>query len=328
MHKIGDDTATATPVDGEYTEGGAGGSPPATIIKAPWLNSVQRELINALSLFGISPSSSDDGQLKKSLQRLISSASFAPHQANTPNMTVVISAGRLWNNDVVLSAEQVTGTIAAPITNPRIDRVVVNASTGILSVVTGAESATPTPPAIPYGNFPIAKVNLNVSTTAITDADITDERPIFFTGSFTEFIEPTGKIGSTLSAVVAGLNSSPKEIGPTTGASTILWDAMNSVPLSARYIHARIDIYPHVVDPTQASKLAVYIRSADALSGGNIVAQWWAKFANATYPLRGVTHTYSIIIPVSQARFDCWMTVDNVESSANTEIHFELLGWG
>jgi len=102
---------------------------------------------------------------------------FNAHEQSTPNMTVRIDAGVLFNG-VTLSevAAQSTGTITAPVTNPRIDRVVIDGITGDASIVTGVEAASPTPPAIPSGKLPCAQVALTTSTTVITNADITDER--------------------------------------------------------------------------------------------------------------------------------------------------------
>ena len=104
-------------------------------------------------------------------------AAFAPGQQATPNMTVAVGAGALlsWGN-VVPVAAQSTGVIAAPVTNPRIDRVVIDAGNGVIATVTGTESTTPTAPAIPSGFLPIAQVLLAPGTTAITNAMIVDER--------------------------------------------------------------------------------------------------------------------------------------------------------
>lgn len=70
MHKIGDDTSTADPVTGEWTEGGPGGTPPATILKFQWLNSVQRELIAVLSAANITPSTASDDQVVAAMREL------------------------------------------------------------------------------------------------------------------------------------------------------------------------------------------------------------------------------------------------------------------
>lgn len=109
--------------------------------------------------------------------------SFAPHEQSTPNMTVRLDAGFLWTNEgLVEVAAQNTPTITAPTSNPRIDRVVINNTTGAVSVITGTESATPQPPAIPSGTYPVAQIYLVPETTYITNQIITDER-IFFGGA-------------------------------------------------------------------------------------------------------------------------------------------------
>jgi len=102
---------------------------------------------------------------------------FAPRQTTTPAMTVTLDAGRLFVAGAVTEvASQATGTITAPTTNPRIDRVVIDTQTGVVSVVTGSEAASPTAPAITSGKLPIAQVLLQTSSTTITNSMITDER--------------------------------------------------------------------------------------------------------------------------------------------------------
>lgn len=102
---------------------------------------------------------------------------FAPHQAATPNMTVVVDAGKLLvNGSLVTQAAQTTGTITAPVTYPRIDRVVIDEITGAVSVVAGTEASSPTAPAIPSGKRPVAQVALSVGQSSIINANITDER--------------------------------------------------------------------------------------------------------------------------------------------------------
>lgn len=101
---------------------------------------------------------------------------FLPHEAIPQNMTVVVEAGKVWAGTLIERAQQFTATIAAPTTNPRIDRVVIDALTGDVGVVAGSEAASPIAPAIPVGKLPIARINLSVGMTQITNALITDER--------------------------------------------------------------------------------------------------------------------------------------------------------
>jgi len=110
--------------------------------------------------------------------------SFAPHAQSTPDMTVALDAGHLMNGQTLVEqAAQSTGAITAPATNPRIDRIVVDNATGVVSVVAGVEAPSPAAPVIPAGKSPVAQVLLQTSTMAITNAMLTDERDFFNLGS-------------------------------------------------------------------------------------------------------------------------------------------------
>jgi hypothetical protein len=106
---------------------------------------------------------------------------FAPHEVDpTPNMTAQVDAGAIYDPvglTLTEVAQQTTGTITAPVSHPRIDRVVRDASTGTISIITGVENASPVAPAITSGKVPIAQILLQTSSTSITNSMITDERP-------------------------------------------------------------------------------------------------------------------------------------------------------
>ncbi len=105
-------------------------------------------------------------------------AAFQCYAASIPDMTVKVAAGSLMVNDALTEkAIQTSGTITAPVTHPRIDRVVIDQISGVASIITGAEAASPSAPAITAGKIPVAQIALATSTTAITNALITDERP-------------------------------------------------------------------------------------------------------------------------------------------------------
>lgn len=108
---------------------------------------------------------------------------FQCHEQDTPNMTVRLQAGVIWTGPGSVATEvaaQNSGTITAPSSNPRIDRIVVTQTAGAVVVVSGAESASPSAPAISGNHIPIAQVALTVGQTTIQNEDITDERPIAF----------------------------------------------------------------------------------------------------------------------------------------------------
>ena len=102
---------------------------------------------------------------------------FAPHEQSTPNMTVRVDAGYVFTGSVLTEvAAQSSAAMVAPTTNPRIDRIVVDAVTGVVSVVTGVQGASPVAPAIPAGKVPVAQVLLQTASGVITNAMLTDER--------------------------------------------------------------------------------------------------------------------------------------------------------
>lgn len=104
-------------------------------------------------------------------------ASFAPHEAAVPDMTVVLDAGKLFDGtNLTLVAQQTTTVITAPVTNPRIDRVVIDSLSGVYSIITGAENVSPTAPAITADTLPVCQILLAVAQTSILNTDMTDER--------------------------------------------------------------------------------------------------------------------------------------------------------
>jgi len=104
---------------------------------------------------------------------------FAPHAAATPSMTVQVDPGYVFDGfTATATALQTSGAITGPVSNPRIDLVTCNISTGAMSVVTGAEAASPVPPAIPLGTFPVAQVALAIGVSAITNSMVTDVRNV------------------------------------------------------------------------------------------------------------------------------------------------------
>lgn len=109
---------------------------------------------------------------------------FAPQPNSPAAMNVQVNAGSLFvAGAVVAKTIQTTGTITAPTgSNKRIDRVVINATTGVISVVTGTPTAgTPTIPAIPGGSIPCCTIGsvaspLLSTTTSIGTSLVNDER--------------------------------------------------------------------------------------------------------------------------------------------------------
>ncbi len=124
----------------------------------------------------IFPSNPIDGNFSV-LARI--AAVFAPHEANPASMSVVIDQGHLMVAGALLEVSQQTlSNIIAPVTNPRIDRVVIDPQNGIFSLVTGTEAACPVAPTIPSGTIPVARIIMAVGISAITNDIIADERDL------------------------------------------------------------------------------------------------------------------------------------------------------
>jgi len=134
-------------------------------------------------------------------QRIVDN--FAPRQSTVPAMTVSLDPGHFYTGTTLTEvATQTTGTITAPVSHPRIDRVVVD-TTGTIAVITGTPASSPVAPAFTVGVFPVAQVLLQTTSTSITDSMITDERELiglnsssaFTTGDTKETYKVTADIG-------------------------------------------------------------------------------------------------------------------------------------
>jgi len=108
----------------------------------------------------------------------ITSNWFAVHEQASPDMTVRVESGFFfdYNGTITSYAAQNSGTITAPTTNPRIDRILLDPSDGSIDIVTGSEAASPSAPAITAGKIPLAQISLSVAQATIENTDITDER--------------------------------------------------------------------------------------------------------------------------------------------------------
>lgn len=99
----------------------------------------------------------------------------------TPSMTVDISAGGATVSGQPVSWVATTLTFIAPVTNPRIDRIVIN-QYGVVYTVAGTEAGSPSAPAQPTNTESLALITHTVAETVIkntndaTNGYITDAR--------------------------------------------------------------------------------------------------------------------------------------------------------
>ena len=152
-------------------------------------------------------------------------ANFAPHEAATPDMTVVVDAGKIQNGKNTLNvAQQTTPAFTAPTTDPRIDLILVDALDGSLVVIAGTEAATPVPPAITSTRYVlIAEVLLQTTTAAIDNSMITDRRSMIVTPMLNEndMASDSQEFPPTQASVKAYVDGSVPNIVSASGIFTV-----------------------------------------------------------------------------------------------------------
>ncbi|AZC67357.1 gp53-like domain-containing protein [Pseudomonas chlororaphis] len=100
MQKISDSTNTADAA-GEFTEGSPAAGVPATLVKADWLNAIQRELCGLVLGAGISLNASDDSQVLKAVKALLSGMGSSTggtvvSNADALTTTCIVRVGPTW----------------------------------------------------------------------------------------------------------------------------------------------------------------------------------------------------------------------------------------
>lgn len=89
----------------------------------------------------------------------------------TPSMAVNIGVGwAVVSGQVVALRAATTLTFVAPVTDPRIDLIVIN-QLGVVSAVAGTENASPSAPSVPSDSLEIAKIHHVTTETHIDNTD-------------------------------------------------------------------------------------------------------------------------------------------------------------
>jgi len=99
-------------------------------------------------------------------------------QTSPVSMKVTVKAGRaiISKRFFDLPEDWESGTITAPVTNPRIDLVQLVLATGLPAIKTGSENVSPVKPTPDANCLEAGSIALAVSQTDIETADITDGR--------------------------------------------------------------------------------------------------------------------------------------------------------
>lgn len=128
MQKISDSTTSAN-ANGEFTEGNPGAGIQATLLKAAWLNAIQRELVNVITAAGISLDAGDDSQVLKAIRAILATASNWVALQGKPTTLLGFGITDAYTKDQIDSAK-------APLASP--------ALTGVPTAPTAAASSNST----------------------------------------------------------------------------------------------------------------------------------------------------------------------------------------
>jgi hypothetical protein len=144
---------------------------------------------------------------------------FAAHEQNvgspSPDLSVRVDAGFIFSGVTLteVAAQSVSGFTTPSSGQERIDRVVIDASTGVASRVAGtAVSGSPSAvaPAIPSGKLPCCQIRFTDTSTAVLNSMITDERIISSVGSTITLGTPVSASG--ISVDFTGIPATAKRI--------------------------------------------------------------------------------------------------------------------
>ncbi len=271
-------------------------------------------------------------------------------------LTVTLSTAATTTATVPATFCQVTGVFTAPGGNPRIDRIVADRFTGIISVITGTPAAAPTPPAITSGKVPIAQVLLQVASASITNSMMTDERTIeaFGRGTAGEFtagtaannmvqLDATAKLPAIDASALTNFPSG-NLTGPVTSvglATAIISQGVNEGMLGfTDIVTANVTIAKHGLCPKLPNDATKFLDGTGAYSVPTTQgARAWVIYNPTTttilasYNVTSVTYnsagnyTVNFTVPFSSANYAITGTgTDNVGGNSSTvQVYYATL---
>ena len=100
--------------------------------------------------------------------------------ADGTDLILSVSPGTIRNSTsgaVVVAPAVQTVTVVADGTNPRIDLVQVNTTTGVVTFVAGTPAVSPVAPVAAAGNVGLALVAIAAGATSVSQSNVTDVAP-------------------------------------------------------------------------------------------------------------------------------------------------------
>ena len=109
-----------------------------------------------------------DGVIRKAAENDLKVVANSP-----PDLVVKVSAGQAFISKFIynLADETTAGPVTPPVSNPRIDLVQAELANWFVSIKSGQESTSPSPPSASADCIPLAQLYLRVGMTSIKDAD-------------------------------------------------------------------------------------------------------------------------------------------------------------
>jgi hypothetical protein len=226
----------------------------------------------------------------------------------TTGMTMRLSRGFLPVNNAIPTEVTVseTSTLSAPSANPRKDLVVIDDTTGALSIVTGAEAASPVDPTPTSDTLVIARINLVVSQTTIENSDIDDLRTLN--------LFPSGATASIL-ANISQLQ--------TNQAMNFFLDAVDHARSVQSLQDGFVDQFEDQtgVDDTNSVNES-YDGSGDFYGPGSSFAAEWSTTSDGDWT-GGVNGCMKVVIPASEITNNGSKIKVSIEAVAATNFTFD-----
>ena len=280
---------------------------------------------------------------------------FSAHQVRVgspqPDMAVELEAGNIFdpglsggNATLTELARQIVGGFTAPAASMvRIDRVVVDAITGVASRIAGTAqtgtrawvysatdprytvsgSPTPQPPAIPWGKLPVCQVLLAAGDAAIHDAMITDERAMKML-NFVDGADFDGTNDYMLRG--AGLTGAADS---KTGILSV-WFRLDAATATHRFIgaSATVGVAANRFRSSRLSTGPLAILATDA-AGGGVMSMLSATSYSANVAYRHLLASWNAATGAMHMYVDDVEDLDEGASSLlDVEIDYTLADWG
>ena len=227
----------------------------------------------AQTSFPFENADTNEGQYSQLFRRLqVTGVSGAPSTTDlkvtgdSSGMSVKVAAGyAIVRGHMYKSDAQVTLTIGASTSNPRIDLAVLTldptANTIVLAIVAGTAATSPVAPSLTQSDegvwqFPLAQVLVPASATTIAAGNVTDVRAFIGTqfGRWTTATRPTNLTNAPLIIGTAGFN--------TTSATPEYWDGTAWQPFIP-------PITASMISPTEQANIVSGKIRAGGTSGGS-----------------------------------------------------------